>query len=288
MTLRFLSLSSGSSGNCYWLGTERYGILIDAGLPVRTIQKILRDNGIPFQQIMALLITHDHTDHIRSAGSLGELYHIPVYATRFVHQGMERNYGMQKKLSSASRRHVEAGVEMDLPGTDLRVTPFTVPHDSTDNVGYYIEAGEGDRTVRFCLVTDAGSITPDIRRYLGRAEHIIVESNHDIDMLENGPYPQYLKRRVRGEGGHLSNKECAELLHDIYRPELRHVFLCHLSADNNDPDVAYRTAAQALRSEGARVGEDVVLSVLLRHSPSRLYTLGTFGPDPVRQLTLEL
>jgi phosphoribosyl 1,2-cyclic phosphodiesterase len=276
MTLKFLSLSSGSSGNCYYLGTENYAILIDAGIPVRSIQKVLKENNLPFDKIYALLITHDHTDHIRSAGSIGELYHIPVYATREVHAGMERNYGMQKKLSVTSRRNLERDVEVTLPGTDFRVTPFTVPHDSTDNVGYYIEVGTGEKTIKFCLATDMGHVTPDIRHYLAKADHIVVESNHDVDMLMNGSYPKYLKARVRGEGGHLSNKECAELIHDIYHPSLRHLFLCHLSEENNDPDLAYRNASKALASEGARVGEDVILSVLLRNSPSLIYTFGEY------------
>lgn len=271
--LRFLSLSSGSSGNCYYLGTDQYAILIDAGIPVRTIQKVLRENGLSFSKIMAVLITHDHTDHIRSAGSLGELYHLPVYSTKAVHSGMERNYGMSKKLTTASRRILERDVVFDIPGTEFRVTPFTVPHDSTDNVGYYIEFGPAANPVRFCLATDVGFVTPDIRHYLGMADHVVMESNHDIDMLMNGPYPQYLKKRVRGEGGHMSNRECAELIHDIFHPGLKHVFLCHLSHENNDPDLAYRTAAKALHSEGAKVGEDIVLSVLMRNSPSLVYTL---------------
>lgn len=274
MKLRFLSLSSGSCGNCYYLGYDHAGILIDAGIPVRTIQKVLREHGIPFERIFALLITHDHTDHIRSAGSIGELYHIPVYTTREIHGGMQRNYGMQKKLSSASIRNLERDVEVVIPGTLFRVTPFTVPHDSTDNVGYHITLGEGDRALRFCLVTDVGHVTQEIRHHLSRADHIVLESNHDIDMLASGPYPAYLKRRVRGEGGHLSNAECAELLHDIYHPSLKHLFLCHLSEENNDPDLAYRTASKALVSEGAKVGTDVVLTVLMRGCPSLLYTLG--------------
>lgn len=269
--LNFISLSSGSSGNCYYLGTDQYAILIDAGIPVRTIQKVLRENGLSFGKVMALLVTHDHTDHIRSAGSLGELYHIPVYSTKEVHAGMERNYGMSKKLTSASRRNIERDVPFYIPGTKFHVTAFTVPHDSSDNVGYYIEFGEGDNLVRFCLATDVGCVTPDIRHYLSAADHLVIESNHDIEMLMNGPYPQYLKKRVRGEGGHLSNTECAELIHDIWHPSIRHLFLCHLSAENNDPDIAYRCAARALQSEGVKVGEDVTLSVLLRNNPSRIY-----------------
>lgn len=286
--IKFLSLSSGSSGNCYYLGTDQHAILIDAGIPVRSIQKILRENGLSFGKIMALLVTHDHTDHIRSAGSLGELYHIPVYSTQAVHSGMERNYGMAKKLSSASRRVIERESPFYIPGTHFRITSFTVPHDSTDNVGYYIEYGEGESTVRFCLATDVGFVTPEIRRFLSMADHIVVESNHDIDMLINGPYPAYLKKRVRGEGGHLSNKECAELLHDIFHRGLRHVFLCHLSAENNDPDLAYRTAAKALQSEGVRVGDDITLSVLSRTTPSLVYEFGASLPRHPEPLQLEI
>lgn len=276
MILKFLSVSSGSCGNCYYLGTENCAILIDAGIPVRTIQKVLKENGLAFDKIFGLLVTHDHTDHIRSAGSIGELYHIPVYATKEVHAGMQRNYGMQKKLTNTSRRNLERDVEVVIPGTDFRVTPFTVPHDSTDNVGYYIEVGSGEKTIRFCLATDVGHITPDIRHYLSKADHIVIESNHDVDMLMNGSYPGHLKSRVRGEGGHLSNQECGELIHDIYHPGIRHLFLCHLSQENNDPDLAYKTVSNVLTSEGVRVGEDVVLSVLMRNSPSLIYSFGEY------------
>ena len=140
----------------------------------------------------------------------------------------------------------------------------------------FLSSTTGEKTIRFCLVTDAGHVTSDIRHYLSKADHIVIESNHDVDMLMNGPYPIYLKRRVRGEGGHLSNAECGELLHDIYHPSLRHVFLCHLSDENNDPDIAYRTASKVLASEGVQVGKDVVLSVLMRNSPSLLYNFGEF------------
>ena len=278
--LKFLSLSSGSSGNCYYLGTDQHAILIDAGIPVRTIRKYLGENNLDFDKVMALLVTHDHTDHIRSVGNLGERYNkIPVYSTKYVHEGMEKNFGMEKKLTNASRRVIEPQKPFYIPGTQFRIIAFSVPHDSEDNVGYYIEYVEGKDVVRFCLATDIGRVTSDIRHYLSLADHIVVESNHDIDMLMNGPYPKRLKERVRGEGGHLSNKECAELIHDIWHPGIKHIFLCHLSAENNDPDLAYRTAARALQSEGVRVGEDVVLSVLNRNSPSLVYD---FNPDKKR------
>ena len=288
MKVKFLSLSSGSSGNCYYLEAGRKAILIDAGIPVRTIQKTLNENGLSFDKVMGLLVTHDHTDHIRSAGSIGELYHIPVYATKAVHGGMERNYGMTKKLSNASRRIIERDVTLQIPGTFFKVTPFMVPHDSTDNVGYYIEAGEeGEKPVKFCLVTDCGFITDDVKTYLSKADHIVMESNHDIDMLMNGPYPQYLKKRVRGEGGHLSNDECSELIKTVYHESLKHVFLCHLSHENNTPDLAYKSAEKTLRELGADIGTGTVLSVLMRNNPSLVYVFENGTPFPENgQLTL--
>lgn len=288
MKVKFMSLSSGSSGNCYYLEAGGKAILIDAGIPVRTIQKNLRDNGLSFEKVMGLLVTHDHTDHIRSAGSIGEIYHIPVYATKAVHGGMERNFGMSKKLTNASRRNLERDVETLIPGTFFKVTPFMVPHDSNDNVGYYIDVSEeGEEPVKFCLVTDCGIVTDEIRHYLSMADHVVVESNHDIDMLMNGPYPSYLKSRVRGQGGHLSNSECAQLIHSFYHKSLQHLFLCHISHENNTPDLAYRSAEAALRKEGVRIGQDVVLSVLMRNSTSLVYVFGDTLPQKPTQLTID-
>lgn len=279
--VRFISLSSGSSGNCYYLGTEQYGILLDAGIPFRIIKDRLKANGLDPDKIRirALLITHDHTDHIKAASMVSYAWGCPVYSTKEVHQGMDRNYGLQKKIPLENRRYVPREVSFQLGATDFQVTAFAVPHDSTDNVGYYIELAEGNQTMRFGLVTDCGYVTPEIRHYLSRADHIVLESNHDEEMLLNGPYPQYLKKRVLGQGGHLSNKACAELIHDFYHKGTKHLFLCHLSAENNTPDIAYTTASNALRSMGVRVGEDIVLSVLARNTASLVYNFSE-SPRP--------
>lgn len=270
--LRFMCLGSGSSGNCYYLGTNQYAILIDAGIAGRTIRTILRSNGLLDVPIRALFITHDHTDHIRGASMVSSMMECPVYTTKEVHEGMDRNFGLQKKVPLISRRYVQREECLDVPLTGFKITPFTVPHDSHDNVGYYIEWQEGEEHERFCLVTDCGMLTPDVRTYVSKAEHLVVESNHDVEMLMKGSYPYYLKVRVRGEGGHLSNAECAELLQFAYHPEIKHIFLCHLSADNNTPDLAYRTASKALASVGANVGYGgITLAALARTSPSQIY-----------------
>ena len=272
--LRFLSLCSGSSGNCYYLGTEQYAILIDSGIGGRSIRKVLKENNLLDIPIRALLITHDHTDHIRGASMVSSMMDCPVYTTKEVHEGMDHNYGLQKKVEPINRRYLTRYEPFQLPTTQFFVTPFKVLHDSYDNVGYYIEWREGEEVVRFCLVTDCGKVTEEVLKYTRQADHLVLESNHDVEMLENGSYPHYLKLRVRGEGGHLSNDECADVLKQVYHQELKHVFLCHLSADNNTPDKAFQTASRAIREKGGIVGIDgVTLVSLPRTDATMVYQL---------------
>jgi len=274
-----MCLGSGSSGNCYYLGTNRYAILIDAGIAGRTIRQILKNNNLLDVPVRALFITHDHTDHIRGASMVSSMMECPVYSTKEVHEGMDRNYGLQKKIPTISRRYLQRDEPIEVPLSGFKLTPFTVPHDSHDNVGYYVEWTENGEQERFCLVTDCGYITPDIRKYVSMADHLVIESNHDVDMLMNGSYPYYLKVRVRGEGGHLSNDECAQLLSSVYHPEIKHVFLCHLSADNNTPDKAYQTASKALELMGATVGyQGITLLPLARTEPSKIYLFNDKNP----------
>ncbi len=264
MKLTFLSLASGSSGNCYYLGTDTYGILIDAGIGVRTIKKTLKDYGLAFENILALFITHDHADHIKSAGVLGEKYNIPVYTTEEVHWGMNKNYGMTQKIYQSKRI-----VKKDEPTTlrDFTITPFEIPHDGTDNVGYYIEF----HGIKFCFATDLGHITSSVTKYMSMADYLIIEANYDLEMLRHGSYPPHLKSRIIGLNGHLSNKECAEFLTEIYHEKMKYIFLCHLSRDNNHPELAFKTVEYALLQNNIRVGKDVELVALKRSHPSEIY-----------------
>jgi len=264
MKLFFLSLASGSSGNCYYLGTPEYGMLIDAGIGIRTIKKVLKKSGIDFSHIIALLITHDHVDHIKAAGCLGEKYFIPVYATEAVHNGMEQSKYMRERLS-ASRKTIEKEVAFMI--RDFRITAFEVPHDSADNVGYHIEYGNHI----FTFVTDAGHITETIGAYVDKTNHLILEANYDDEMLRQGSYPPFLQERIAGPAGHLSNRDAADFLAARYHPDLKDIWLCHLSRDNNHPDLAYKTIDMRLFSEGIRAGRDVSLTVLKRSAPSALY-----------------
>ncbi len=264
MRLSFLSLASGSSGNCYYLGTPEYGMLIDAGIGIRTIRKVLKERLIDFSKIIAVLITHDHADHIKTVGCLGEKYSIPIYATEAVHRGIEKSRYVEELLG-ASRRIIEKEIPFSI--RDFNITAFEVPHDSTDNVGYYIEFGSH----KFTFATDVGHITEVVSRYMCRANHLVIEANYDEEMLKFGTYPHFLKERVASPTGHLSNHEAAEFLATHYHTELKDIWLCHLSRDNNHPELAYKTIDIRLFREGIRVGKDVSLTALKRSTPSDLY-----------------
>lgn len=262
MKVKFLSLASGSSGNCYYLGTDTYGILIDAGIGVRTIKKQLKEYGLALEEVRAVLVTHDHADHIKSVGTLGEKYGIPIYSTPEIHVGINRNYCMTEKLSAASVRYLYKEEPIQLG--DFNITAFEVPHDGTDNVGYCIEVG--GRV--FSFLTDLGHITPTAAIYISKANHLVIEANYDEEMLRMGPYPRHLKIRIAGPNGHMCNRDTAEFLAENMPEGLRNIWLCHLSKDNNHPELACKTVEYILRDKGICVGKDVQLAALKRNTSS--------------------
>ena len=204
--LRFISFGSGSSGNCYLLTTPTDGLLIDIGVGLRSLKKNFRDYGLSFSQVHHVLVTHDHADHIKSVGSFSKDQHVPVYTTKVVHEGITKNYCVQQKVPSDYVNYVEKGTSFTIG--DFKITPFGVPHDSSDNVGYMVEA-EG---TAFCVITDAGYVTDEMKEYISKADYLVIEANHDVEMVKNGPYPAFLKERILSHTGHLSNVECGEAL----------------------------------------------------------------------------
>jgi len=214
-----------------------------------------------------VLITHDHADHIKSVGSISHEYHLPVYATEKVHDGINRNYCVQRKLKSDMKRYVTPGCPMELGS--FRVTPFQVPHDASENVGYQVEA-DG---VIFSIITDVGAITDEIRPFISRADYLVIEANHDVEMLLHGPYPDYLKSRIQSNSGHLSNHDCAVAIAENMKEGLRHVWLCHLSEENNHPELARKTVETVLRQYGIVTGKDFQLEVLKRNTPTGIFDL---------------
>lgn len=260
---KLISLASGSNGNCYYLGTSEYGILIDAGISFRIIKKYLREYGIAIETIIGVLVTHDHADHIKSLAGFGAKMSIPVYATETVHYGIERSYYVQDKLIG-SRRFIEKEKTFNI--NEFTITAFDVPHDTIENVGYQI-CVDGKTVV---IITDIGRITDTVMYYAGTANYLIVESNYDEEMLRNGDYPYYLKKRITSGMGHLSNRLAGELLSTVYHDKMDEIWLCHLSRDNNLPELAYSTAECALKEKGIIVGKDVKLRTLERGKPSGL------------------
>lgn len=267
MKLKFISLASGSSGNCFYLGTASYGILIDAGIGIRTIKKVLRERGIALETLMGIFVTHDHADHIRGVGNLSEGCKLPVYTTEEIHKGMTKSYCMTKKLSPVNRRIIQKGEETVI--RDFRITAFEIPHDGTDNVGYSIQCDD----VNFCFITDIGHITPTVCNYVLKSNYLILEANYDEQMLAEGPYPPVLQARISGEKGHLSNREAGKFISEHYPPCLRQIWLCHLSKENNKPHLAYHAVASALTSIGKIIDQDVRLMALPRTSPTQIFEI---------------
>lgn len=260
---KLLSLASGSNGNCYYLGTSEYGILIDAGIGVRTIRKYLREYGVAIETIMGVLVTHDHADHIKSVSALGNKLHIPIYTTRSVHQGISRSRYCPEQLNGSARI-----IQKNKPFAirDIEITAFEVPHDSIQNVGYQLKIN--DQTI--VLATDIGRVTEEIINYTRTANHLIIEANYDENMLRFGRYPEILKKRISSGNGHLSNSLTGELLTKIFHERLNEIWLCHLSQDNNHPEVAYNTVKDKLHEKGILVDKHVTLRTLMRGKPSCL------------------
>ena len=265
--LKFISFGSGSSGNCYYLGTATDGLIIDIGVGIRSLKKSCKEYGIQLSKVHRVLITHDHADHIKSVGSFSYEYKVPVYATEKVHKGIDHNYCVTRKVADEMKKEVMVGEPIQMG--DFLVRPFAVPHDASENVGYEIQV-EG---ITFVVITDVGSITEDIRESISHANYLVIEANHDEEMLVSGPYPEYLKKRILSPTGHLSNKDCGEVLANNMTENLKHVWLCHLSEENNHPELARKTVEAILRSYGIIPGKDMELEVLRRQLPSGVYEL---------------
>ena len=239
--MRFVSFSSGSCGNCSLLLGPHSGILIDAGVGIRRVKKELEYLHLGYENISAILVTHDHGDHIRSLGSFCKRVCAPVWTT--------------PTLQDALLRH-----------------PFTrdwvVPHDATQCIGFAIRCEQE----LFVLMTDMGHTTEEALEWASQATTVVIESNYDMEMLLGGDYPQELKNRISHGIGHLSNDACAEALPRILHPSLRNIFLCHLSGNNNTPELAYESARRALVDAGVEPGS-IGLRVLRRGVASPLLTL---------------
>lgn len=265
--LKFISFGSGSSGNCYLLQTENSTLMIDSGVGVRQMKRFFHEYGLSMSKVDNILITHDHADHVKAVGVISNEFNIPVYATEQVHRGIQKNFCVRKKIEPSNKRNITPGETFTLG--DFSVTPFEVPHDSSGNVGYRIQAGGSN----FCLMTDVGHVTEELEQNVALADYLVIEANHDESMLMAGPYPQYLKERVAGPYGHLSNKTCAETVARCATPRLKHVWLCHLSEENNHPELLRKTMENVLAQHGIVAGKDIEVDILKRKTPTGFFQL---------------
>jgi len=236
MSLKACILVSGSSGNCIYVASEQTAILADAGLSCRETVKRLESIGDAAEGIKAICITHEHDDHVSSLGPMHRLTGAELYANSGTIEGVCRN----DKLKNLPWKVFRTGEAFAIG--DLKIEPFSVPHDAYDPVGFVISSGQS----RIGLVTDMGMPTELIRIKLKNCQVVIIESNHDESLLKDSSRPWALKQRIAGWHGHLSNKQACQLLADIAGPELKTVFLAHLSPECNKPELAVKLARETL------------------------------------------
>lgn len=273
--LYYISLGSGSSGNSCYVGTQAGGILIDAGVKADTIESTLKANGVDMKKVAGVLLTHDHSDHVRYVYTLLRTNrHLRLFCTNRVLNGILKRHGISKRIKDY---HQPIFKEIPFKLGELEITAFDVPHDGTDNMGFSIEY-DGRR---FVLATDLGEVNERARHYMSRANYLVIEANYDLRMLKMGRYPEYLKARIQTAQGHMDNTQTAAFLKEIINPGLTHVFLCHLSQDNNTPQKALAAVRDALTEAGKKVGNglgtiedrkaDVQLMALPRFEPTRWF-----------------
>ena len=235
--MRVVTFASGSSGNCTLVSLGRAHFLIDAGISWRRIREQLSLSGVKPEALSAVLITHEHTDHISGLATMSRRCDAPVLAPRTVANRL------RGKIPDVAERLREFPVGQRVEIDGVTVLAFHTPHDTDESVGWRLEADEGC----FALATDMGEVTPEIREGLAGADCALIEANHDPELLRYGPYPYALKRRILSTHGHLSNPECAALAVFLAENGTRDLILGHLSRENNVPALAWQTVAEALR-----------------------------------------
>lgn len=275
--LHYICFGSGSSGNSCYLGTAAGGIIVDAGIQTDIVEDTLLANGIGMDRVRAVLLTHDHSDHVKYVYNLLRNHrHIRLFCTNRVLNGILRRHSISKRVKEY---HMPIYKEIPFRILDFEITAFDVPHDGTDNMGFSIAFDNRN----FVLATDLGAVTERAEHYMSAADYLVIEANYDLRMLLTGRYPEYLKARIRTDHGHMDNTDTAGFLRRIVTDRLRYVFLCHLSKDNNTPALALKAVREGLEAAGRTVGNaddtisdrraDVRLMALPRSEPSRRFVL---------------
>ncbi len=262
--MNLCSIASGSSGNCIYTGTEKTGILIDAGISGKRIEQGLASIDRDFKDIKGIFISHEHTDHIQGLGVLARRYAVPIYGTKGTIEAIKRCKSLGA-IDENLYRYIHA--DEDVVIDDLVVKPFAISHDAAEPVAYRVESGEKSAAV----ATDLGVYNQNIVEKLQNLDVLLLESNHDIHMLQVGGYPYPLKQRILGDRGHLSNETAGKLLCQLLHDDLKAVFLGHLSKENNYEELAYETVKLEITFGSEKYKpEDFLIEVAKRDSVSRM------------------
>ncbi len=263
--MQFGTIASGSSGNCLYAGNQDSHILIDAGVSGKRIKEGLEGFGVNPVELDAVLITHEHIDHISGLGVMARKYRVPIYATEKTLVQIERTKSVGK-IPTDLFRVVKPDDTYRIG--DIHIRPFSISHDAQDPVSYVLGCGG----IKIGMVTDLGYFDEAIVDELKDSDILYIEANHDIHMLQVGPYPYYLKQRILGNKGHLCNEMAGRLIKELYSSRLKNVILGHLSRENNFPELAL----EAVRNEFMEYwlsNEAAALSVAPRNEASGLIAL---------------
>jgi phosphoribosyl 1,2-cyclic phosphodiesterase len=252
--MKFSMLSSGSKANCTYFESAGHAILIDCGLSGRQAELRMASLGISPQSLSAIIVTHEHADHIHGVATLSRRHKIPVYANEATRKNIKSCYAFETFTT---------GEEFSV-GT-LSISPFSITHDAEDPVGFVIRS-EG---LKYTQVTDLGRVTPLVREAVAGSHALVLESNHDPEMLMSCGYPWELKQRISSSHGHLSNITAAELLKECWHHDLGHVVLAHLSENSNTPELAIATHQQVMNLD---LFQDFICASI--HEPTPLIEVG--------------
>lgn len=263
MSIRFCSLASGSSGNCQYIETDKVKILVDAGLSGKKIQESLVSIDVDPSTINGILVTHEHKDHIHGIGILSRRFGIPIYANQKTWLNMKPEIGEIKEENI-----IVFDTNKTFEINDLNIHPFNISHDAIEPVGYSFYY----KNIKISLVTDTGYVSEEVKENIKNSHLLMIESNHDVEMLKVGKYPWFLKKRILGEHGHLSNDDAGRLLAEIISRENQCILLGHLSKENNFPELAYQTVANILTEKGINVTSDISLDLTHRDKPTKVYS----------------
>jgi len=264
MKLNFCSLSSGSSGNCYYIGNEYHGLLIDTGISASSIRKFLKNMNISIDSIMGILITHNHIDHIRGLEVLIRKNHIPAFTTQKIWESI---LSPRKKISRDCIHEIPLQEKFNLANFDIEA--FPVFHDAPETIGFRVSAGGKKITI----VTDLGHICQTAASFIRESNLLVIESNYDEQMLMDGRYPYFLKERIRSDNGHLGNHQTSAFLADVFNDSMHYVCLAHLSKNNNTPEKALETLQKTFTERNIILKSHQQISILNRNIPNEMIRL---------------